>query len=82
MRKRLKAGWIRVKRSEEDRRILRVSLSDDELGKRRAAMESKGTAAWKPANRNRKVSKALQAYAALTTSASRSAVRDVSRIQK
>jgi dihydroxy-acid dehydratase len=44
--------------------------------------KSKGTAAWKPANRHRKVSQALQAYAALTTSASRGAVRDVSRIQK
>jgi dihydroxy-acid dehydratase len=44
--------------------------------------KSKGTAAWKPVNRTRKVSQALQAYAALTTSASRGAVRDVSRIQK
>jgi dihydroxy-acid dehydratase len=44
--------------------------------------KSKGTAAWKPATRTRKVSQALQAYAALTTSASRGAVRDVSRIQK
>jgi dihydroxy-acid dehydratase len=47
-----------------------------------AVAESKGPAAWKPANRTRKVSQALQAYAALTTSASRGAVRDVSRIQK
>jgi dihydroxy-acid dehydratase len=45
-------------------------------------MESKGSAAWKPVNRQRKVSQALQAYAAPTTSASRGAVRDVSRIQK
>ena len=44
--------------------------------------KSKGPAAWKPATRTRKVSQALQAYAALTTSASRGAVRDVSRIQK
>ncbi len=44
--------------------------------------KSKGPAAWQPANRARKVSQALQAYAALTTSASRGAVRDVSRIQK
>jgi dihydroxy-acid dehydratase len=76
-------------------RILRVNLSDAELANRRAAMEARGTAdsnavdaeskgpaAWKPANRTRKVSQALQAYAALTTSASRGAVRDVSRIQK
>jgi dihydroxy-acid dehydratase len=46
------------------------------------AMKTKGPAAWKPASRTRKVSQALQAYAALTTSASRGAVRDVSRIQK
>src|SRR5664280_1168757 len=38
--------------------------------------KSKGPSAWKPANRTRKVSQALQAYAALTTSASRGAVRD------
>jgi dihydroxy-acid dehydratase len=44
--------------------------------------KSKGPAAWKPATRTRKVSQALQAYAALTTSASRGAVRDVFRIQK
>jgi dihydroxy-acid dehydratase len=44
--------------------------------------KSNGPAAWKPATRTRKVSQALQAYAALTTSASRGAVRDVSRIQK
>jgi dihydroxy-acid dehydratase len=45
-------------------------------------VEAKGAAAWKPATRNRKVSQALQAYAAMTTSAARGAVRDVSRIQK
>jgi dihydroxy-acid dehydratase len=64
------------------KRILRVNLSDAELAKRRAAMEAKGASAWKPATRARKVSQALQAYAAMTTSASRGAVRDVSRIQK
>jgi dihydroxy-acid dehydratase len=64
------------------KRVLRVSLSDEELAERRGAMEAKGAAAWKPAARVRKVSQALQAYAALTTSASRGAVRDVSRILK
>ena len=64
-------------------RILRVSLTDTELALRRKATEAKGSAAWKPAAaRVRKVSQALQAYAAMTTSASRGAVRDVSRIQK
>ena len=64
------------------KRILRVSLSGEELLKRRKAMEAKGAAAWKPATRDRKVSQALQAYAAMATSAARGAVRDVSRIQK
>ena len=44
-------------------------------------MKAKGAGAWKPAARDRKVSQALQAYAALATSASRGAVRDVAQIQ-
>jgi len=64
------------------KRVLRVSVSDEELGKRRQAMEAKGSDAWKPGARPRKVSKALQAYAAMTTSASRGAVRDVTQIQR
>ena len=64
------------------RRVLRVDASDDVLAGRRKAMEAKGAAAWKPAARARKVSQALQAYAALTTSAARGAVRDVKQIQK
>jgi dihydroxy-acid dehydratase len=64
------------------KRVLRVALSDAALAGRRKAVEAKGSAAWKPAARNRQVSKALQAYAASTTSASRGAVRDVAQIQK
>jgi dihydroxy-acid dehydratase len=64
------------------RRLMRVDLSDEELAARRKAAEAKGAAAWKPAARTRKVSQALQAYAAMATSASRGAVRDVSQIQK
>jgi dihydroxy-acid dehydratase len=64
------------------KRVLRVALSDAELAVRRKATEGKGAAAWKPATRARKVSKALQAYAATTTSAARGAVRDVTQIQK
>jgi dihydroxy-acid dehydratase len=63
-------------------RVLRVDLADTVLSARRAAMEAKGKAAYKPGSRQRKVSQALQAYAAMTTSASRGAVRDVSQIQK
>ncbi|MBW8638803.1 dihydroxy-acid dehydratase [Hoeflea sp. WL0058] len=59
-------------------RIIRVDVSDEELAKRRAAMEAKGAEAWKPTEkRTRKVSKALRAYAALTTSASKGAVREI-----
>jgi dihydroxy-acid dehydratase len=64
------------------RRVLRVNLSDAEMTKRREAAEAKGAAAWKPATRERKVSKALQAYAAMATSASRGAVRDLTQIQR
>jgi dihydroxy-acid dehydratase len=59
-------------------RSIRVVLTDQELAARRAAMEDRGDAAWKPRDRQRTVSTALQAYAALTTSAARGAVRDVS----
>jgi dihydroxy-acid dehydratase len=56
-------------------RSIRLDVSDNELARRRAAMEALGKAAWKPKTRNRKVSAALRAYAALTTSAARGAVR-------
>jgi dihydroxy-acid dehydratase len=62
--------------------LLRVNLSEAQLVERRRLAEAKGSAAWMPATRKRKISKALQAYAALATSAARGAVRDVSRIQK
>jgi dihydroxy-acid dehydratase len=64
------------------KRSIRVSVTNEELASRRKAMEVKGIAAWKPVARDRKISKALQAYAALTTSAARGAVRDVKQIQK
>jgi dihydroxy-acid dehydratase len=40
------------------------------------------SAAWKPLKRERMVSAALQAYAALTTSADTGAVRDVTQVQR
>ncbi|WP_439578477.1 dihydroxy-acid dehydratase [Elioraea sp.] len=63
-------------------RTIRLAVSDAELAQRRAAMEARGEAAWQPTNRARAVSAALQAYAALTTSASRGAVRDVGQIRR
>src|SRR5689334_8455981 len=59
-------------------RSIRLAVSEDELAKRRAAMEARGDKAWKPeAERQRKVSTALRAYAAMTTSAAKGAVRIV-----
>ncbi|MFG1373414.1 dihydroxy-acid dehydratase [Xanthobacter oligotrophicus] len=63
-------------------RIIRVAVSDEVLAERRAVMEAKGDKAWLPESRKRVVSQALQAYAALTTSAARGAVRDVSRLRR
>jgi dihydroxy-acid dehydratase len=62
-------------------RTINVAVSDDALVQRRNEMEAKGSDAWKPLGRERQVSKALQAYAALTTSASRGAVRDLSQLK-
>ena len=64
------------------KRRIHLAVSDEELARRRAAMEARGAAAWKPVNRQRAVSAALQAYAALTTSADTGAVRDVSQVQR
>lgn len=59
-------------------RSIRLAVSDAELAARRAAMEAKGTAAWKPEEkRKRKVTTALRAYAAMATSAAKGAVRFV-----
>jgi len=64
------------------KRMINVKISDEELQRRRSSMEEKGNDAWQPANRVRYVSQALQAYAAMTTSASRGAVRDVSQLKR
>ncbi|MHB1303705.1 MAG: dihydroxy-acid dehydratase [Acidiphilium sp.] len=63
-------------------RKLDVKLDAATLAKRREAMEAKGEKAWHPANRQRVVTQALQAYAALTTSAANGAVRDVRQVQR
>jgi len=60
-------------------RRIAVQVEEAELDARRTA---KGTGAWKPANRDRVVSPALRAYAAMTTSAARGAVRDVSQVER
>ena len=61
-------------------RTITLAVSDAVLAERRAAQDAKG---WQPAKpRPRKVSTALQAYAAMTTSAARGAVRDVSQLKR
>ncbi len=56
-------------------RVLRVDVDDATLAARRSAI-----GAFRPVSRERKVSQALLAYAALTTSAARGAVRDVGQL--
>ena len=63
------------------RRILRMVISEEQLAARRAAMNDRGDRAWRPLDRRRPVSQALQAYAALTTSAARGAVRDLAQLR-
>jgi len=63
-------------------RTIHLAVSDDTLAQRRAEMEAKGAAAWQPESRQRPVSQALKAYAALTTSADRGAVRDLSQLSR
>jgi len=60
-------------------RTIALALPEAEIEKRRAEMKARGRAAWKP-KRDRKVSAALRAYAALATSAAHGAVRDVDQV--
>ena len=54
-------------------------VDEADLAARRAAMNERGSAGWTP-NRKREVSVALQAYALMTTSAARGAVRDLDQL--
>lgn len=59
------------------KRSIELAIDEEALKARRVAMEKRGHNAWQPdEKRERAVSKALRAYALLTTSASRGAVRD------
>jgi len=64
------------------KRSIHLVVSDEKLASRRVAMQTKGTDAWKPVGRDRVVSKALKAYAALTTSADKGAVRDLEQLKQ
>jgi len=62
-------------------RSIQLELSDEVMEERRTAMAARGRDAWKPVNRERAVSPALQAYAALTSNAARGAIRDVRQLR-
>ena len=65
------------------KRGIALLVTDEELQARAARQDARGELAWKPVKlRNRRVSAALQAYAAMTTSADRGAVRDVSQLKR
>ena len=70
-----------VIRIDTPNRRIEALVPAAELEERRARMEALGAVAWQPLKRRRRVSAALQAYAALTTSAAQGAVRDVSQVQ-
>ncbi len=61
-------------------RRLTLEVSDAELAERREALESEG--GYVPAARDRVVSPALRAYAAMATSADTGAVRDVNAVER
>ncbi|MFT3726051.1 MAG: dihydroxy-acid dehydratase [Hyphomonadaceae bacterium] len=63
-------------------RSIRLAVSDEIIAQRRKAEEARGKDAYTPHGRKRVVSAALQAYAALVTSADTGAVRDLGQIRK
>ncbi len=62
-------------------RSIELLVSEADLARRRQAMIARGDDAWHPVGRQRPVSRALEAYALLTTSAARGAVRDLSGVR-
>ncbi len=58
-------------------RTINVRLTDEELASRRKEEEAYGKDAFKPRNRDRKVSQALRAYASMVTSADKGGVREL-----
>jgi dihydroxy-acid dehydratase len=58
-------------------RTIALEVDETVLAQRRHAETARGVRSWTPSDRDRVVSSALRAYAALTTSAARGAVRDV-----
>jgi len=58
-------------------RSVNVVLPQGELEKRKQKETGRGNKAFTPASRNRQISKALQAYASMVTSADRGAIREL-----
>lgn len=56
-------------------RSINVEISDEEMTRRRDEEMARGKAAFTPVNRDRKISKALRAYASMVTSADKGGVR-------
>ena len=63
-------------------RTINLDLPEATIAERRKQMEAKGADAFSPVGRQRTVSQALQAYAMMTTSAARGAIRDVSQLRR
>ena len=63
-------------------RSIRLAVAEADIARRQTAMNALDEQAWQPRNRDRTVSTALQAYAALATSAARGAVRDLGRLNR
>ncbi len=64
-------------------RIIRANVSDEEFDARRTAMNERGDEAWKPAEkRDRIVSRSLEAYGLMATSADKGAVRDLTGLKR
>ncbi len=62
-------------------RTIMLLVPPAEMDRRRKAMDARFPDGWRP-NRDRWVSPTLQAYALMTTSASRGAIRDISQIER
>ncbi|MBN2574355.1 MAG: dihydroxy-acid dehydratase, partial [Deltaproteobacteria bacterium] len=62
-------------------RRIHLAVGEAELAGRRSAATARQGRTWKPASRKRQVSPALQAYAAMTTSADTGAVRDITQLK-
>jgi dihydroxy-acid dehydratase len=64
------------------KRSIHLAVAENVLAERRRAEEARGKDAYTPHKRQRVVSAALKAYAAMVTSADTGAVRDLSQIRK